>query len=336
MPRVRVKDGEREEVREILGQVLTFGRAPDNHIILTDRECSRHHCYVEKVEHGFKLVDLESRNGTKANGQFRNQHLLQTNDLVTIGKAEIVFIDENAPAPLPRPVGAAEGGRSTGSVSESRDRAPAAAPRREPPRPEPAGRADVGAAVTSPTATARRQDRRDRMRRMHRDQERKTLTLVFVFAGFFILALIGVFVYFLSTGEKSDDQYSRGLFAAAEKAEREAAATEDAGRKASLFEEAVRQYGLVPSTAESHYKIARKKMEELGAAARQARNEALAQRVQKEMTEIDQYLKSRQPPDTFGTLNRYERLLQTVPADHPLRAEILKRMEQIRSAREGR
>jgi len=337
MPRVRVKDGDREEVREILGQVLTFGRAPDNHIILTDRECSRHHCYIEKVERGFKLVDLESRNGTKANGQFRNQHLLQTNDLITIGKAEIVFIDENAPAPAPRPAGAAEGDRTTGVVAGVKQRIPAPPTARTAPVPAqaPAQKGEGGATVQAPASPSRRQDRRERMRRMQHEQEKKTLTMVFCFAGFFILALLGVFFYFLLSGEKRDDQYSRDLFAAAEKAERDAAATEDPGRKAILYEEAVRQYGLVPSSAASYHKAAQRKVVELGEAARQARGEALARRVQAEMADIDAYLKSRQPPDTFGTLNRYERLLQTVPADHPLRAEILKRMEQVRALREG-
>jgi len=85
MARLRVKDGDREEVLELTGPMLTIGRSPDNNVILTDRECSRHHCYIERVEMGFKLVDMESRNGTKTNGQFKNQHLLQPGDLVTIG-----------------------------------------------------------------------------------------------------------------------------------------------------------------------------------------------------------------------------------------------------------
>jgi predicted component of type VI protein secretion system len=108
MPRIRVKEGDRENVYDLTDGVLVVGRSPDNHVVLTDRECSRHHCHFERVELGYKMVDLESRNGTKANGRMANQHLLQPGDLITIGKAELRFEDENgaagrAPAPAAPP-----------------------------------------------------------------------------------------------------------------------------------------------------------------------------------------------------------------------------------------
>jgi hypothetical protein len=334
MPRVRVKDGEREEVREILGQVLTFGRAPDSHIVLSDRECSRHHCYIERVERGFKLVDLESRNGTKANGQFRNQHLLRTNDVITIGKAEIVFIDENDPGPSGRVTGGVSApapvGRAMAAASAPVERVTAPVARKDPGPAVPAARAESGG---SPTLTARRMDRQERMLRAHQEKERKTLTLVFVIAGLFILLLVGAFVYLSGAGTKSEAEYVKGLFDSAEKAVRSAAAAEDPDLRAGYYEEAIRQLTLVPETAEQPYGVSRKRIEELGLALKQAKQDALSSRIRREMGEIDQYIKGRQPPDTFGALNRFERLLQTVPVDHPLRAEILKQMEQVKAMR---
>jgi hypothetical protein len=345
MPRVRVKDGDREEVREILGQVLTFGRAPDNHIVLTDRECSRHHCYIEKVEQGCKLVDLESRNGTKANGQFRNQQLLRTNDLITIGKSEILFIDESAPVPspaarvsggVPLPAPPARPSGNVPTMVAERTTGPASLPvaRKESAPPGAVSRSEPSRPIAA-TVTSRRQERQDRVLRAHQDRERRTLTTVFVVAGLFISALVGVFIYFISSGSKGEAQYVKGLFDSAEEAVRAAAATEDSDQRAGCYEKAIRQYTLVPSTAEPAYATARQKIEELSVSLKKARQEALGRRIRKEMDEIDQYFKGHQPPDAFGALNRYERLLQTVPADHTLRAEILKRMEQVKAVRDG-
>jgi pSer/pThr/pTyr-binding forkhead associated (FHA) protein len=48
---------------------------------------------------GYKLVDLESRNGTLVNGSPINQHILKPGDVIRIGATEIVFEDDAALLP---------------------------------------------------------------------------------------------------------------------------------------------------------------------------------------------------------------------------------------------
>jgi DNA-binding NtrC family response regulator len=50
------------------GAELAIGTAKGNHLVLTDRAVSRHHCVISAVEHGFLVRDLGSRNGTTLGG----------------------------------------------------------------------------------------------------------------------------------------------------------------------------------------------------------------------------------------------------------------------------
>ncbi|MFT3775267.1 MAG: sigma 54-interacting transcriptional regulator [Minicystis sp.] len=50
------------------GPELTIGTAAANHLVLTDRAVSRHHCTITAADEGFLLRDLGSRNGTSLAG----------------------------------------------------------------------------------------------------------------------------------------------------------------------------------------------------------------------------------------------------------------------------
>jgi DNA-binding NtrC family response regulator len=50
------------------GQELAIGTADGNHLILSDRAVSRHHCVISATDQGFFLRDLGSKNGTKLGG----------------------------------------------------------------------------------------------------------------------------------------------------------------------------------------------------------------------------------------------------------------------------
>jgi DNA-binding NtrC family response regulator len=50
------------------GQELSIGTANSNHLILTDRAVSRHHCLIQATDTGFLLRDLGSKNGTTLGG----------------------------------------------------------------------------------------------------------------------------------------------------------------------------------------------------------------------------------------------------------------------------
>ncbi|MCB8926734.1 MAG: protein kinase [Ardenticatenaceae bacterium] len=48
---------------------ITIGRAPDNDIVLSSLDVSRHHARLEKVAGGWRIVDVESRGGTFYDGR---------------------------------------------------------------------------------------------------------------------------------------------------------------------------------------------------------------------------------------------------------------------------
>src|SRR5262245_25638031 len=95
MARVIVKEPGGERGYELKDGTTSFGRAPENDVKIADKEFSRRHFQIEKFDGGYKLVDLESRNGSRVNGRTVNQHLLRPGDKIEIGECTIVFEDPN-------------------------------------------------------------------------------------------------------------------------------------------------------------------------------------------------------------------------------------------------
>lgn len=91
MPNLRIRDGGREYTHQIEGDAATVGRGDTNDIDLEDAKASKEHFRVERRGPRWKLVDLESKNGTKVNGAFKNKAWLGHGDLVQIGTAEMRF-----------------------------------------------------------------------------------------------------------------------------------------------------------------------------------------------------------------------------------------------------
>ncbi len=92
MARLRIKrEGREDEVVPVASDIVTLGRSSDATVPIEDNGASRKHAQIERFEGGYKLVDLESRNGTRVNGVHVNQHLLQWNDEIQIGKHTIVW-----------------------------------------------------------------------------------------------------------------------------------------------------------------------------------------------------------------------------------------------------
>lgn len=96
MGQLKVRDEDGERMVALDRPTMTVGRSKENEIVVKSSQCSRRHCQVEKVDQGFKLIDLESRNGTKVNGKFVNQHLLMHGDKVVIGDVTLEFDDPTA------------------------------------------------------------------------------------------------------------------------------------------------------------------------------------------------------------------------------------------------
>lgn len=70
---------------------MTIGRHGDNTIVVADEGVSRHHCVVEYVDEEVIVRDLESRNGTKVNGEEIKTKVLAEGDIIQVGQTRFRF-----------------------------------------------------------------------------------------------------------------------------------------------------------------------------------------------------------------------------------------------------
>ncbi len=92
MSKLTIHENERSTVYEILEDSLVIGTRQGCAVRLSDPEVDGDHCQITLLPGvGYKLIDLESRQGTKINGAFVNQHLLREGDVIQIGQVRISF-----------------------------------------------------------------------------------------------------------------------------------------------------------------------------------------------------------------------------------------------------
>ncbi len=83
-------------------QSLTVGRHPSNTLCVADDRLSRHHCMIEPDGGGFKVTDMNSRNGVKLNGDRIAAADLRDGDTILIGRTMMQFIWPSQPASPPQ------------------------------------------------------------------------------------------------------------------------------------------------------------------------------------------------------------------------------------------
>lgn len=71
---------------------ITFGRSKKADIYVDDERLSRVHCKIARVGMGYRLVDLESRNGTYVNGVRVLEHPLASFDEIEFGDTKLKFL----------------------------------------------------------------------------------------------------------------------------------------------------------------------------------------------------------------------------------------------------
>ncbi|MGD9841396.1 MAG: FHA domain-containing protein [Steroidobacteraceae bacterium] len=71
----------------------TIGRLPDNDVRIDNPAVSGHHSLVINILNDSFLEDLNSTNGTYANGKLIKKHALQHGDVITIGHHQLRFVD---------------------------------------------------------------------------------------------------------------------------------------------------------------------------------------------------------------------------------------------------
>ncbi len=86
-------------------QPMTIGRSGDNILVLGDHLASRYHCVIEQVNGDYQLRDLQSRNGTKLNGEvITRTRVLRPGDAIQIGDTVLRFAVAPPPAGEGEPV----------------------------------------------------------------------------------------------------------------------------------------------------------------------------------------------------------------------------------------
>lgn len=95
MPKIIISDGPSKKKYRIGEETVKIGRSGDNNVVLKDTKASRNHAEIRFEDGRFFVVDLESRNGTRVNGEQIRSHGLRHNDQVQIGQAVITFLDES-------------------------------------------------------------------------------------------------------------------------------------------------------------------------------------------------------------------------------------------------
>jgi hypothetical protein len=101
-------DGAGAGASHALSRALILGRQKGVDVLVDDIGASREHAKVFQQDGDYFVIDLNSRNGTKVNGQTVSRHRLKHGDLITIGKSGYRFdapeVAARAPAaPPPAP-----------------------------------------------------------------------------------------------------------------------------------------------------------------------------------------------------------------------------------------
>ena len=73
------------------GQTITIGRKDTNDIVIDNLAVSGRHARIDSVSATFILTDLQSTNGTFVNEKLISTHTLRNQDVIIIGKHEILF-----------------------------------------------------------------------------------------------------------------------------------------------------------------------------------------------------------------------------------------------------
>jgi len=86
-----ILEGKESRVRLFSDANLLIGSAEDADLILKDSTAAPHHCRIERITFGYKLVDLDSPGGTTVNDERISQKRLKSGDKIKCGKTTVYF-----------------------------------------------------------------------------------------------------------------------------------------------------------------------------------------------------------------------------------------------------
>ncbi len=91
MAHLVIKQNGKTEYYELKETITTLGRADECEVQVLNTKASRKHCQIEECEKGYRLVDLDSANGTTINGEKIKVKILEAGDTIEIGSTVISF-----------------------------------------------------------------------------------------------------------------------------------------------------------------------------------------------------------------------------------------------------
>src|SRR6266542_5391230 len=84
-------DGVDLVMHELVGDVITIGRASLNHIVIDNPAVSTQHAILARFDDSYRLKDLHSTNGTQVNGISITDAELKDGDKIQFGSVVAVF-----------------------------------------------------------------------------------------------------------------------------------------------------------------------------------------------------------------------------------------------------
>ena len=125
MPRISAESPELNgQVYELTGAKLTVGRAADNDIHIQNPSVSSHHGEFRFDNGDYRVVDMNSTNGTRINDDRVTEAILRNGDTLMIGHMLFRYMSENVLSAPPIPeqseileFGTHAGGRPAGFVN---------------------------------------------------------------------------------------------------------------------------------------------------------------------------------------------------------------------------
>lgn len=91
MPWIQISANGEELDRRVLSAAVVIGRSSECDIVVRDILLSRTHCRIEPLGEGWRVVDLNSKNGTRVGWQDLRLHTLRDGDHLRMGRTRIVY-----------------------------------------------------------------------------------------------------------------------------------------------------------------------------------------------------------------------------------------------------
>jgi len=108
MPRLILTEGPNTYTLEV-DKIFRIGRHPDNDLPLKSTQVSRWHAEIRREQGHYKVIDLDSLNGTWVNKKRIQNRLLRQGDMLQIGEVRIVWHEDIASEDIEEPSPFVEG-----------------------------------------------------------------------------------------------------------------------------------------------------------------------------------------------------------------------------------